>query len=209
MKTPRKQAPENLLKSKGTRKMKRARKMRSKRVSKHYVQHICKFLYNIHTPSLPKLENHWRHYMCKLGPPGAHPHFLTWEVVFTITIGVRAEQAHLIMEACGKAPTRQRVLLISRGQCKKHIGQTQESGSWFKYQGRHFEIPLDIWFKSPGGQQSLSVADKLNFCNELFFSFFYDLLSASLFYFGGTQKSRMHLHLQVNNSSGGTCPGPY
>ena len=62
--------------------------------------------YNVHAPSLPKVEIHWRHHMCKLGPPGAHPPCLTWEVVFTATIGVRAEQAHLIMEACGKAPTR-------------------------------------------------------------------------------------------------------
>lgn len=44
MKTPRKQAPENLLTSKGTSKIKRAMKMMSERVLKHDVQHICKFL---------------------------------------------------------------------------------------------------------------------------------------------------------------------
>ena len=48
-----------------------------------------------------------------------------------------------------RLPQGHRVFLISRGQCKKHSGQTQESGSWFKYQVRHFETPLDIWFKSP------------------------------------------------------------
>lgn len=41
---------------------------------------------------------------------------------------------------------------------------------------------------------------KLNFCNELSFSLYGLLFSASVFYFGATQKSRIYLPLLVNNS---------
>lgn len=99
-----KQAPENLLKPKGTCKIKRAIEMMTERGLKT----LCPTQlssYNIHTP-FPNWKTTGDIKCADYVPAGVHPHFLTQEILFTITIEVRAKQTHLIMEEYGKASTR-------------------------------------------------------------------------------------------------------